>query len=86
MFWFRLGVKLFGRKWRKRLLQAVENAKALGVSAITFTYTDPSVLFEYVYDVFKVARAAGLATLLKSNGYWISKSEATRSGITGISA
>ena len=50
-------------------LQAVENAKALGVSAITFTYTDPAVLFEYVYDVFKVARAAGLATLLKSNGY-----------------
>lgn len=50
-------------------LQAVENARALGATAIVFTYSDPSVSFEYVLDTFTAARASGLDTVMVTAGF-----------------
>ena len=47
----------------------VEMAKANGVPGIAYTYTEPTVFFEYAYDIMKLARRAGLYNLWVSNGY-----------------
>ncbi len=39
------------------------------VIGLAFTYTDPVVWFEYVLDTARLARAAGLVVVLKTNGY-----------------
>jgi pyruvate formate lyase activating enzyme len=39
------------------------------VIGLAFTYTDPVVWFEYVLDTARLCRAAGLAVVLKTNGY-----------------
>lgn len=53
---------------------AVRRAEALRaadprVVGMAFTYTDPVVWFEYVADCARLCRAAGLAVVLKTNGY-----------------
>lgn len=49
--------------------QVVKQALASGASAIAFTYSEPTISFEYVLDIAKLARDAGLKTLMVSNGY-----------------
>ncbi len=49
--------------------QVVEQALASGAQAIAFTYSEPTISFEYVLDIAKLAKAAGLKTLMVSNGY-----------------
>jgi pyruvate formate lyase activating enzyme len=49
--------------------KVVELAKAKGVGGIAFTYSEPFVWYEYVMDVAKAAREAGLKTILKTNAY-----------------
>ena len=39
------------------------------VIGLAFTYTDPVIWFEYVLDTARLARAAGLLVVLKTNGY-----------------
>jgi len=39
------------------------------VDCIAFTYTEPTVFYEYVFDVSKVARDRGFKTVMVSNGY-----------------
>jgi pyruvate formate lyase activating enzyme len=46
----------------------VELALAYGVTAISFTYNDPIVLFEYVYDTAVLAKEAGVGLIWHSNG------------------
>ncbi|MCL0092501.1 AmmeMemoRadiSam system radical SAM enzyme [Dehalococcoidia bacterium] len=46
----------------------VELAIEHGVTAISFTYNDPIVLFEYVYDTAVLAREAGVGLIWHSNG------------------
>ncbi|MCL0078928.1 AmmeMemoRadiSam system radical SAM enzyme [Dehalococcoidia bacterium] len=48
--------------------QLVELALERGVTAISFTYNDPIVLFEYVYDTAVLAREAGVGLIWHSNG------------------
>lgn len=48
---------------------AVAMAKRLGAEALAFTYSEPIVWFEYVADVARAARRAGLKTVLKTNGF-----------------
>lgn len=48
--------------------QLVEWALQYGVTAISFTYNDPIVLFEYVFDTAVLARAAGVGLIWHSNG------------------
>lgn len=47
----------------------VDAAKRHGVDGIAFTYSEPAVWLEYVLDVAKVARSAGLFTVYVSNSF-----------------
>jgi len=49
--------------------QVVDQARASGARAIAFTYSEPTISFEYVLDIAQLAHAAGLKTLMVSNGY-----------------
>jgi pyruvate formate lyase activating enzyme len=37
--------------------------------SISYTYTEPTIFFEYAYDTAKLARDAGLANIFVTNGY-----------------
>jgi pyruvate formate lyase activating enzyme len=37
--------------------------------SISYTYTEPTIFFEYAYDTAKLARSAGLANVFVTNGY-----------------
>jgi pyruvate formate lyase activating enzyme len=37
--------------------------------SIAFTYTEPTVFYEYMLDIARLAKASGLKTVLISNGY-----------------
>jgi len=47
----------------------VEAALDSGCASISFTYTEPTVYFEYALDIAELARRANLKTALVSNGY-----------------
>lgn len=47
----------------------VAAAKKTGCRSIAYTYTEPTVFFEYTYDTARLAREAGLANIYVSNGY-----------------
>jgi pyruvate formate lyase activating enzyme len=47
----------------------VDAALDAGCASIAFTYTEPTVYFEYALDIAVLAHRAGLATALISNGY-----------------
>jgi pyruvate formate lyase activating enzyme len=47
----------------------VELAKEYQCASIAYTYTDPIVYYEYTYDTAKLAREAGLRSVLVTAGY-----------------
>lgn len=47
----------------------VEQAVRHGCESVSFTYNEPTVFFEYMVDIAKLAREAGLGTVLVSNGF-----------------
>jgi pyruvate formate lyase activating enzyme len=47
----------------------VARARRYGCPSIAYTYTDPSVYYEYTLDTCKAARAAGLRNVLVTAGY-----------------
>jgi pyruvate formate lyase activating enzyme len=47
----------------------VRDAVAAGCASVSFTYTEPTIFFEYAYDTAVLARLAGLRTVFVSNGY-----------------
>ena len=49
--------------------QVAEMAVNCHVPSIAFTYTEPTVFYEYMYDSAVVAREKGLKTVAVSNGY-----------------
>ncbi len=49
--------------------KAVEEALRLRCRVIAFTYTEPTVWIEYVMDVARAARHAGLKTVMVTSGY-----------------
>ncbi len=49
--------------------EVVKEAKRRGLSSISFTYTEPVVFFEYIYEISKLARKNGLKTSIVSNGF-----------------
>jgi pyruvate formate lyase activating enzyme len=49
--------------------KAVEMALDSGAEGIAFTYNEPTIWFEYVYDVAKLAKEKGLYTVFVTNGY-----------------
>lgn len=48
--------------------EAVELAIEYGLKFIAFTYNEPTVFYEYMYDVAKLAKEKGLMTLFNTNG------------------
>jgi pyruvate formate lyase activating enzyme len=49
--------------------QIVWNAKQTGCKSIAYTYTEPTIFFEYNYDTARLAHEAGLKNIYVSNGY-----------------
>jgi pyruvate formate lyase activating enzyme len=47
----------------------VEAAKQNSSSSIAYTYSEPTVFYEYMYDTSKIARENGLRNLWITNGY-----------------
>jgi pyruvate formate lyase activating enzyme len=48
---------------------AVRIALDQGCRSISYTYTEPTIFFEYAYDTAVLARAAGLANTFVTNGF-----------------
>ncbi|MCK4519597.1 MAG: AmmeMemoRadiSam system radical SAM enzyme [Candidatus Omnitrophica bacterium] len=58
--------------WQGRELmpaKVVEEAKRNHCKSISYTYTEPTVFFEYAYDTAKLAKQAGLKNVFVTNGY-----------------
>ena len=49
--------------------QVVQQALASGCRSISYTYTEPTMFFEFAYDTARLAQEAGLANLFVTNGY-----------------
>ena len=47
----------------------IKDALRHGTNSIAFTYTEPTVFYEYVYDTARAAPEKGLKTVLISNGF-----------------
>lgn len=49
--------------------EVVKKAVAHGCSSIAYTYTEPTIFFEFAYDTARLAREAGLKNIFVTNGY-----------------
>ena len=49
--------------------EAVREARRLGAASISYTYTEPTVFFEYAYDTARLAKEAGLRNNFVTNGF-----------------
>jgi len=49
--------------------QIVQQAYALGCPSISYTYTEPTIFFEFALDCMKMANREGLINIWVSNGY-----------------
>lgn len=47
----------------------VADAKRSGCESIAYTYTEPTIYFEFAYETAKLAREAGIRNVWVSNGY-----------------
>lgn len=49
--------------------EIVESAVANGCLSISYTYTEPTIFFEFALDTSKIAKAKGLKNAFVTNGY-----------------
>jgi pyruvate formate lyase activating enzyme len=49
--------------------EIVSRAKETGCLSIAYTYTEPTVTYEYVLDTARIAREKGIINVMHSNGY-----------------
>lgn len=49
--------------------EIVNTAVAQGCRSISYTYTEPTIFFEFAYDCARLARQKGLRNVFVSNGY-----------------
>ncbi len=49
--------------------EAVRIALDRGCRSISYTYTEPTIFFEYAYDIARLAKDAGLANTFVTNGF-----------------
>ncbi len=49
--------------------QIVAQAERYGCASISYTYTEPTIYFEYAYDCMKLAHEKGLKNVFVTNGY-----------------
>ncbi|MCI2426444.1 AmmeMemoRadiSam system radical SAM enzyme [Candidatus Acetothermia bacterium] len=50
-------------------LEIVAETKARGCKTIAYTYSEPTIFFEYAYETARLAHAEGLKNVFVSNGY-----------------
>ncbi|MFH1593554.1 MAG: AmmeMemoRadiSam system radical SAM enzyme [Candidatus Omnitrophota bacterium] len=50
-------------------VEIVREAKKSGCKSISYTYTEPTIFFEYAYDTAKIAKEEGLRNIFVTNGY-----------------
>ncbi|MFN3740004.1 MAG: AmmeMemoRadiSam system radical SAM enzyme [Thermodesulfovibrionales bacterium] len=56
--------------------EVVREAELHGCESISYTYTEPTIFFEFAYDCARLARQRGIKNVFVSNGY--TSPEATR--------
>jgi pyruvate formate lyase activating enzyme len=56
--------------------QVVDAAERAGCKSISYTYTEPTIFFEFAYDCARLAHERGIKNVFVSNGY--TSPEATR--------
>jgi len=61
------GSSLGGREFPPEAV--VRQARQSGCRSIAYTYTEPTIFFEYAYDTAVLARKAGLSNVFVTNGY-----------------
>jgi pyruvate formate lyase activating enzyme len=49
--------------------EIVQNAIGSGCSSISYTYTEPTIFFEFALDTARIAKEAGLLNIFVTNGY-----------------
>jgi pyruvate formate lyase activating enzyme len=49
--------------------EIVRRARENGCRSISYTYTEPTIFYEYAYDTARLAREAGLKNIFVTNGY-----------------
>ena len=49
--------------------ELVAAARSANCKSIAYTYTEPTIFFEYAYDTAKLAHEAGIANVYVTNGY-----------------
>jgi len=49
--------------------EVVEEALAAGCESISYTYTEPTIFFEFAYDCARLAHEKGIRNVFVSNGY-----------------
>jgi len=47
----------------------LNKVKESGIPAIAYTYTEPTVFYEYILDISRLAKAQGIRVVMHSNGY-----------------
>ena len=47
----------------------VQEAKEAGCKSIAYTYTEPTIFFEYAYDISKIAKENSIYNIFVTNGY-----------------
>lgn len=54
--------------WQRTPEELVREAKSYGAKGISFTYNEPTILYEYVLDTARLAQEAGLDFIFHTNG------------------
>lgn len=49
--------------------EVVEEARAEGCRSISYTYTEPTMFYEYAFDIARLAKAGGIFNNFVTNGY-----------------
>ncbi|MFH0924774.1 MAG: AmmeMemoRadiSam system radical SAM enzyme [bacterium] len=53
--------------------ELVQGAKKTGCQSISYTYTEPTIFFEYAYETAVLAKKEGLANVFVTNGFMTSE-------------
>ncbi len=54
---------------RMEPFEAVKLAETMGCKSISYTYTEPTMFYEYAFDMAKLAKAKGIYNNFVTNGY-----------------
>jgi pyruvate formate lyase activating enzyme len=71
--------KIVGRPLSPR--EVVAAAQAAGCANISYTYTEPTIFYEYARDCARLATAAGLKNVFVTNGYMTAETLADIDGL-----